>query len=141
MRLSDTSWTPEVQRHRIFERAFFLREVTRPRRMAVILEARQAPRFRFVRVDRNGFVVAATGMGDMIDAAAQRTPAPEVEDIEREGGVDIDRRLQRGGQLPRLEAYASDVFAGPTSRGQRNAAPVAGDDMATGIESLGFHLQ
>src|SRR3954462_5787847 len=111
MRLSDTSRAPEVQRHRVFERAFLLGEVTRPRRMAVILEARQAPRFRFIRVDRNGFVVAATGMGDMVDAAAERTPAPEVEDIEREGGVDIDRGLQRGGQFPRLEADARDVFA------------------------------
>src|SRR3954447_26442015 len=111
MRLSDTSRAPEVQRHRVFEGAFLLGEIMRPRRMAVILEARQAPRFRFIRIDRNGFVVAATGMGDMVDAAAERTPAPEVEDIEREGSVDIDRRLQRGGQLPRLEPYTRDVFA------------------------------
>src|SRR3954468_3177281 len=111
MRLSDTSRAPEVQRHRVFERAFLLGEVARPRCMAVILETRQAPCFRFIRVDRNGFVVAATGMGDMVDAAAQRTPAPDVEDIEREGCMDIDCGLQRGGQLPRLETYARDVLA------------------------------
>src|SRR4029078_12637819 len=104
---------PEVQRHGVFERALLLGEVMRPRGMAVILEARQAPRLRFIRVDRNGFVVAATGLGDMVDVTAQRTPAPEVEDIEREGGVDIDRRLQRGGQLPPLEAYYRDVVAVP----------------------------
>src|SRR3977135_2113488 len=125
MRLAHTRRAPEVRRHRVFERAFLLGEVTRPRRVAVILEARQAPRFRFIRIDRNGFVIAATGMGDMIDAAAERTPAPEVEDIEREGGVDIDRRLQRGGQFPRLEAYTRDVLARPAGRGQRTRGPGA----------------
>jgi hypothetical protein len=61
--------------------------------MAVILETRQTPGFRFVRVDRHSFVVAATGMGNMVDAAAQRTPAPNIADVERERGVDADRRL------------------------------------------------
>jgi hypothetical protein len=61
--------------------------------MAVILETRQTPGFRFVGVDRDSFVVAATGMGNMVDAAAQRTPAPNIANVERERGVDVDRRL------------------------------------------------
>src|SRR5215467_1133838 len=141
MRLSDMSRTPQVESHRIFERPLFRGQAEQSRRMAEILEARQAPRLRFIRVDRQGLVVASAGMGNVVNAAAERAAAPAIENVEGERGVDIDGRVQRRRQLPRLEAYAGDVFAGPAGWRQRNEPSVAGDGMAAGIETLDLHLQ
>ena len=52
------------------------------RRVAVVLEAGQAAGLGLVGVDREGLVIAPAGMGDMIDAAAERAPAPAVDDVE-----------------------------------------------------------
>src|SRR5262249_50746527 len=120
MRLSDMSRTPQVESHRIFERRFFPRQVEKSRRVAEILEARQAPPVRFSGVHRKGLVVGAAGMGNVVAAAAERAATPAIENIEGERGVDIDGRVQRRRQLPRFEAYAGDVFAGPAGRRQRN---------------------
>src|SRR5438552_14451314 len=95
MALSDMSRAPQVECHRIFERALFLRQIEESRCVAVILEARQAPRLGLVRVDRKGLVVASAGMGHVIDAAAERSPVPAIEDIEGERRVDVDGRMQR----------------------------------------------
>src|SRR6266850_3811033 len=121
MRLSDMSRTPQVEGHGIFERALFLRQIERSRGMPEVLEARQAPRLRFIRVDRQGLVVASAGMSNVVDATAERASAPKIENVEGERGVDIDRRVQRGRQLPCLEAYAGDIFAGPASWSEWNA--------------------
>lgn len=40
--------------------------------MAARFEAGEPPRFRLVAVDREGVVIAAAGMRDMVDAAADR---------------------------------------------------------------------
>src|SRR5262245_5140010 len=141
MRLSDMSRTPQVESHRVFERTFFRRQVEQSRRMAEILEARQAPRLRFIRIDRQGLVVAPARMGNVIDAAAERAAAPAIENVEGERGVDVDGRVQRRRQLPRLEAYAGDVFAGPAGWRQRNEPSVAADGMAAGIKTFDLHLQ
>src|SRR5262245_30608928 len=125
MRLSDMRRAPEVECHRVLEGAFFLRQIEGPRRIAVILEARQASRLRLVGVDREGFVVASAGMGDVVDAAAERAPVPAIDDIKGQRRMDIDRRLQRRRQLQRLEAHAGDVFAGPAGRGARHTQPSA----------------
>ena len=53
-----------------------------PGRMSVRLEPRQPARFRFVAVDREGVVAPPARMRDVIDAAADRPPAPGVEDVE-----------------------------------------------------------
>src|SRR5262249_33098048 len=98
----DMSWPPQVECHWIFERAFFVRQIEEPWRVAVILEARQAPRLGFVRVDRKGLVVASAGMSHVIDAAAERASVPAIENIEGERSVDVDSRMQRRRQLPCL---------------------------------------
>src|SRR5215472_13489028 len=134
MRLSDMSRTPQVESHRIFERPLFRGQAEQSRRMAEILETRQAPGLRFIRVDRQGLVVASAGMGNVVDAASERAAAPAIENVEGERGVDIDGRVQRRRQLPRLEAHAGDVLAGPAGWRQRNEPSVAGDGMAGGIE-------
>src|SRR5262245_7013451 len=97
MPLSDISWAPQVERHRIFERAFFVRQIEDAGGVAVILEACQAPCLGFVGVDRKGLVVASAGMGHVIDAAAERAPVPAIEDIEGERRVGVDGRMQRRG--------------------------------------------
>src|SRR3984893_10004904 len=91
--LSDLSRTPEGERHGILDRAFFPREIKKSRGVAVVLEARQATRLRLVGIDREGLVVASPGMHDVIDAAAERAPAPAIENVEGERGVGVDIRL------------------------------------------------
>src|SRR5215467_11840421 len=138
MRQSDMSRTPQVEGHRIFKRRFFRGQAEQSRRIAEILETRQAPRLRFIRVDRQRLVVASAGMGNVIDAAAERAAAPAIENVEGERGVDIDGRVQRRRQLPRLEAHAGDVFAGAAGCRQRNEPSVAGDGVAAGIKPSTF---
>src|ERR1700760_1831990 len=78
--LVSLSRTPQVEGGRIFERALGeTGRVDRARRMPIRLEARAAPRLGLVGVDREGFVAAAARMGDVIDAAAERTAAPGVD--------------------------------------------------------------
>ena len=60
-------------------------------RVAMLLEAGPAPRFGLVGIDREGLVIAAAGMGDMIGAAAQRTPPPGIPDFDGQGRVGIFR--------------------------------------------------
>ena len=84
------SRTPQVESHRIFERPLFAGQAEQSRRMAEILEARQAPRLRFIRVDRQGLVVASARMGNVVDAAPERAAAPAIENVEGERGVDVD---------------------------------------------------
>src|SRR5499425_2070620 len=141
MRLSDMSRTPQVESHRVFERTLFPRQVEQSRRVAEILEARQATSLRFIRVNRQGLVVASAGMGNVVNAAAERAAAPAIENVEGERGVDIDGRVQRRRQLPHLEAHAGDVFAGAAGCRQRNEPSVAGDGVAAGIETIDLHLQ
>ena len=56
-----------------------------PGRMAARLEARKATGFRLVAVDRKGVVAAPARMGHVIDAAAERPPAPRIENVEDQG--------------------------------------------------------
>src|SRR5258708_28927479 len=103
----------QVERNMIFERALWAGQAGQSRRMAETLEARQAPRLRFIRVDRQGLVVASAGMDNVVEAAPERAAAPAIENVEGERGVAVDGRMQRRRQLPRLETHAGDVFAGP----------------------------
>src|SRR5262249_1327190 len=135
------SRTPQVESHRIFERPLFTGQAEQSRRMAELLEARQAPRLRFIRVHQQRLVAASARMGNVVDAAAERTAAPAIENVEGERGVDIDGWVQRRRQLPRLEAYAGDVFAGAAGWRQRNEPPVAADGTTAGIETIDLHLQ
>src|SRR5262245_13231606 len=100
------SRTPEVESHGILERAFLHGTIEMSRRAAVVLEAREPPRLGLVGIDGKGLVVAAAGMSDVIDAAAERAAAPAIENVERERGVDADNGMQPRRQLPGLEAHA-----------------------------------
>src|SRR5437660_1105894 len=109
--------------------------------MSVILEACEAAGFRFVRIHRESVVVAPAGMGDMIDAAAERAPGPGVDNVECQRRVDRNRRMQTRGGFPRFEANAADAFACRAGRAHRHAPSVAGDDVAVRHISLRLHLQ
>src|SRR5262249_22701757 len=49
--------------------------------------------------------------------------------------------MQRGRYRPRLEAHASDVFTAAPGRRHRQAAAIAGNRIAGGIQLEGFHFQ
>src|SRR5260370_10403983 len=55
--------------------------------------------------------------------------------------MDGEGGMGGGGWRPRLEADARDVLAGSSGRAQWQAAAVAGEDMARGVEALQFDLQ
>ena len=77
------------------------RQLDDARRVAVILEAGPAARLGLVGIDREGLVVAPARMRDVIDAAAERAPAPGVDDVE--GQRRVRRRSSDAGrrQAPR----------------------------------------
>ena len=107
----------------------------------MILETRQTPRFGFVCVDRECLVIAPPRMRRMVHATAKRAVAPLVDDVEGEGNVHRDRRVQAGRRLPGLEPNAGDVLACFAGVRQRQAATVAGDHMPLRIETVGTDLQ
>src|SRR5258708_12517613 len=127
------SRTPQVESHRILERPLFAGQAGQSRRMAETLEARQAPRLRFIRVDRQGLVVASAGMDNVVDAAPERAAAPAIENVEGERGVAVDGRMQRRRQLPRLETHAGDVFPAPAALPHRTQPPFARNATAAGL--------
>src|SRR5207248_10934168 len=92
---SDVSRPPQVEGHRIFVRAFFLRQFEKAWRMAEVLEARQPPCLRFIRVYGRRLVFASGRMRDMVDAATQRAAAPQIENVEGERGMHIERSEER----------------------------------------------
>src|SRR5262245_50177862 len=61
---------PQVEGQWEFQRAFFRRRIDLAGGMAVVLKAGQPARLGLVGVDRLGLVIAAAGMGDMVNAAA-----------------------------------------------------------------------
>ena len=94
---------PQVEGQREFHRPFFRWRVDTAGGMAMLLEAGQPARLGLVGVDRLGLVVASAGMGDMIDAAADRAAAPGVDEVEGQRRMHGDRRMQRRGRLPGLK--------------------------------------
>src|SRR3984893_5768217 len=96
----------------------------------MVLEARKTACFRLEAIDRKGLIVTAAGMGDMIDAAAERAAVPAIDEIEGQGSMDRNRWMQAGGGFPGLEAHSGNRFARSPGRGEGEAAPVAGDDVA-----------
>src|SRR3977135_632671 len=141
MAASNLSRTPQVEGHGIFERRLLRRNGVISRGVAQALEPRKASRLCLVGIDRKGLVVAATRMRDVVDAATQRATAPAIIDVEGERRLHRPGRMQRGFQLPCLEANAGDVFPGASGRGKRNTAAIAGDDMARSVEPLRLDLQ
>ena len=112
-----------------------------PWRVAAGLEAGKAARFRFIAVDRKSVIAAPAGMGYVIDAAAERAPAPGVENVEDQRRVDRDGRMHRRRRLPGFVAHGADRDAIGRGLLQGNATAVAGDDVALRIGARELHLQ
>src|SRR3974390_1214084 len=74
---------PEIESGWIFSRRFDRRDVDKTSGVPIILETRPPPRLCLIEIDRKGFITTTTWMSDMVNAAAQRTPAPGVNDIKR----------------------------------------------------------
>ena len=70
--------------------------------MAMVLKARQPASFGFIRIHRKGLIIPAARMGNVIDATAERTRIPRVDQIEGQRHMDRDGRMQAGGRLPSL---------------------------------------
>ena len=69
---------PQVERQREFNCAFLGRRIDLARGVAVILKPGQPPRLGLIGIDRLGIVAAAAGMGDVVDAAAERAAVPGI---------------------------------------------------------------
>lgn len=104
-------------------------------------ETRHAPALRFVGVDRQRFVIAPAGMGDVVLATAQRTLHPGVEQVEHQRRMHRDRRLQAVGRLPSAEAHTRDKLANPSGRLQRHRNAIAGQQIALRRQPREFDLQ
>src|SRR3981189_1361874 len=87
--------------------------------VAVVLEAGQPPRLGLVGIDRLGLVIAPAGMGDVIDAAAERAAVPGVDQGECEWRMDPNGRVQPGGRLPNSEASRREYSLGAPRFGDR----------------------
>src|SRR5579872_5441337 len=122
--LSNADRPPEVQRVREFAARLDRRRLIIAGTVAARLEAGEPARLRFVGVDREGLVIAAAGMGDVIGAAAERPTGPAIVDIEDERRIDREHRMQARARLPGFVADAGDGGAGPLGRRHRDGAPV-----------------
>ena len=110
--------------------------------MAVILEARAAARLRLVGVHREGLVVAAARMRDVIDAAAERAAVPGVDDVEgqrrvhrRWSGAAPDASFQALKRTPATNSPERPVDV------SGSAPAVAGDDVAAVGQTFDLDLQ
>src|ERR1019366_2561164 len=95
-------WAAQIEGQREIGRTLLGGHVESTRRVAVVLEAGQTARLRLKAINRIGLVVAAARMRDMIDAAAKRAAVPAIGDVENQGRVDRNRRMQAIGGLPGL---------------------------------------
>src|ERR1700719_4331630 len=118
--VSHDAGAAKIEGQREIGRALLGGHVESAGRVAMVLETRKTACFRLKTVDRKGLVVTAAGMGDMIDAAAERAAVPTIDDIEGQGGMDRNCGMQAIGWPPSLEAHAADRFARSPGRGQRN---------------------
>ena len=89
---------PQVEGQRKFNCAFLARRIDLAGRMAVVLKAGEPARLGLIGIDRFGLVVASAGMGDVIDAAAQRAAVPGIDQIE--GQRRVDREWSGAGPRP-----------------------------------------
>ena len=96
----------------------------------MILETRQTPRFSFVSVDRECIVVAPPGCAAWYTQPPSERLLQLVDDVEGEGNVHRDRRVQAETPVASLEPDAGDVLAYFAGVRQRQAAAVAGDPHA-----------
>ena len=109
--------------------------------MAHGIEAVHAAGLGFQGIDREGLVAAPAGMGHMVGATPYGATVPGVDQVEHQGHVDADQRVQRGGRLPGPVAHPAHVFAVPAGGAQGHPAAVAGHHVAALGEPGGLDLQ
>jgi hypothetical protein len=63
-------------------------------------------------------------MGDVVGAAADRAPAPAIDQVEHQRRMHAYGRVQRRGRAPGAVAHAGDVFAARAGGRQRHARPL-----------------
>src|ERR1700691_2237490 len=132
---------PQVESQGEFHCAILWRRVDPARRVAVILKPGEPARLGLVGIDGFGVIGAPAGMGDMVDAAAQRAVVPTVDQIERQRRMDGNGRVQAGCRLPRLEADGRDCLTRAAGWRHRHPPAVAGDDVAALDEAFRLDLQ
>ena len=85
-----------------------------PGRVTHGLEAGEAPRLGFQRVDGQGLEDAAAGVRGVIPATADGAPGPGIDDVERQGDVRRNRGWKpstEGQARNRTPATASPIVA------------------------------
>src|SRR5690606_12166387 len=98
--------------------------------VALLDEATGAPRLRLVGVDREGVVVAAARMGDVVLAPTERTHVVGVYHVKDQRRVHANGRVQRRPRRPGLVADATDEFTLAARAVQRDLAVVAAQHQA-----------
>ncbi len=86
--------------------------------------------FGLVGIHGENVVAAPARMLDVVGASGDRPPVPSVDDVESEGGLDLDHWMQAVGRLPCAVAHTRDVFALSPGVAERDTAPVASDHIA-----------
>src|SRR5438445_3845511 len=73
-----------------FSGAFLARRIDLAGRVAMILKPGEPARLGFIGIDRFGLVIASAGMGDVVNAAAERAAIPGINQIKRQRRVHGD---------------------------------------------------
>src|SRR5215813_8825126 len=90
-------------------------------------KAGHTPRLCFVGIDGKRFIIASTGMCDMIGAAANRTLGRDIDDIEYQWSMYGNRWMQTPWGLPRAVSHTADELSVGTRGLQRQTPSVACD--------------
>ena len=96
---------------------------------------------RLVGIDRETVVRPPARVAHVVGAASERASVPQVDEIEHEGSVDPDGRVQGRRRLPGPVAHPGDVCARRARGMQRDRHAVAGHDVAVGGEPVDAHLE
>src|SRR5258705_709582 len=105
MSVGDFNWLqpsngPQVERQREVRVALLEWVAYRTGRVADVEEPREAPAFRFVRVDRKDVKAPSPRMRDVVDAPAHRGVVPRIQNVEHERRMHRNHRMQAARRLP-----------------------------------------
>src|ERR1039458_2431593 len=120
-----SSLTPQIQREREFRIAFLRWHSHHTRRVAGILKPGQAAALCLLSVDGELLVGPSAGMRHMIRAAADRASGPGIHDVEHQGRVYRDVRVEARWRLPRAITHPRHKFAAFARGMERHPATVA----------------
>src|SRR6202171_142268 len=89
----------QVQGEREFLADVFLASTHRPRSVSELEKPRHAPALSFIGIHRKAIVMPAAWMDNVIRAAANGSSRPGIHNVEHQGRVNPDRRMQAAGRL------------------------------------------